>query len=210
MTEAEWLECGDATAMQRFLWHRVTERKFRLLGCHCCREIWSLLVDARARRAIEVAEQYCEGLAGAVELRASNVAAWDVYLAVAQRSANHTPEQVHAAYAVCLLTAAKPNPPVAHVINITRGAAAPLFVKLIRCMFGNPFRAVPFHPEWRTQTVLILARQMSDSRDFSAMPILADALQDAGCDDTDVLTHCRESGAHVRGCWVVDLLLDKS
>ncbi|MDY3562094.1 hypothetical protein R5W23_003540 [Gemmata sp. JC673] len=50
---------------------------------------------------------------------------------------------------------------------------------------------------------------MYESRDFSAMPILADALQDAGCDRADILDHCRGPGQHVRGCWVVDLVLNK-
>jgi hypothetical protein len=50
---------------------------------------------------------------------------------------------------------------------------------------------------------------MYDSREFSAMPILADALQDAGCDSHDILDHCRGPGPHVRGCWVVDLVLAK-
>ncbi|VTU00166.1 Uncharacterized protein (Fragment) OS=uncultured bacterium PE=4 SV=1 [Gemmataceae bacterium] len=80
---------------------------------------------------------------------------------------------------------------------------------LIRDIFGNPFRPVAFDPEWRTSTVVALAQQMYDTRDFSAMPILADALQDAGCDSDDVLTHCRGTGPHVRGCWVVDAVLGK-
>ena len=50
---------------------------------------------------------------------------------------------------------------------------------------------------------------MYESHDFSAMPILADALQDAGCDNDDILAHCRNSTTHVRGCWVVDLVLGK-
>jgi hypothetical protein len=79
---------------------------------------------------------------------------------------------------------------------------------LIRC-FGNPFRPITFSPEWRTDTTLSLAQQMYDSRDFGAMPILADALQDAGCEDEQLLTHCRGPGPHVRGCWVVDLVLGK-
>ena len=58
-------------------------------------------------------------------------------------------------------------------------------------------------------TAVALARQMYESRDFSAMPILADALQDAGCDNEDILSHCRSDGPHVRGCWVVDLVLGK-
>jgi hypothetical protein len=82
-------------------------------------------------------------------------------------------------------------------------------ISLIRCVFGNPFRPVAFSPEWRTDTAISLARQMYDSREFSAMPILADALQDAGCDNDDILEHCRGNGPHVRGCWVVDLVLGK-
>ena len=76
---------------------------------------------------------------------------------------------------------------------------------------GDPFGKVCFDPNWRTWTVLILARLMYDSREFSLMPILADALQDAGCDNDDMLTHCRDTKqAHVRGCWVVDLVLGKT
>jgi hypothetical protein len=79
---------------------------------------------------------------------------------------------------------------------------------LVRDIFGNPFRPVAFDSAWRTDTAVTLARQMYDSRDFGALPILADALQDAGCDNDDVLTHCRAAGAtHVRGCWVVDGVL---
>jgi hypothetical protein len=80
----------------------------------------------------------------------------------------------------------------------------------LRDIFGNPFRPVSFLPEWRTDTAVALARQMYESRDFGAMPILADAFQDAGCDNEDVLSHCREtSQGHIRGCWVVDLVQDK-
>ena len=81
---------------------------------------------------------------------------------------------------------------------------------LAREIFGNPFHPVAFSPEWRTDTAVSLARQMYESREFGAMPILADALQDAGCDSAGVLDHCRDASAtHVRGCWVVDLVLGK-
>ncbi len=82
---------------------------------------------------------------------------------------------------------------------------------LIRCVFGNPFRPVTFDPQWRTSTAIALAKGMYDSRDFSPMPILADALQDAGCENADILNHCRdEKATHVRGCWVVDIVLGKA
>ena len=71
--------------------------------------------------------------------------------------------------------------------------------RLLRCVFGNPFRPVIADPSWLTSTVVALARQMYESRDFSAMPILADALMDAGCGNAEVLDHCRGEGPHVRG-----------
>ncbi len=80
---------------------------------------------------------------------------------------------------------------------------------LIREVIGSPFRKVRFLKKWRTDTAVALARQMYESREFSAMPILADALQETGCDNEDVLNHCRGPGPHVRGCWVVDLVLGK-
>jgi hypothetical protein len=76
---------------------------------------------------------------------------------------------------------------------------------------GNPFARVWFDPSWLTSTAIGVARQIYQSGDFSAMPILADALQDADCDNDDILNHCRDpQAAHVRGCWVVDGLLGKS
>ncbi|HUR53438.1 MAG TPA: hypothetical protein VMZ71_04880 [Gemmataceae bacterium] len=58
--------------------------------------------------------------------------------------------------------------------------------------------------------MIALANGIYEERAFDRLPILADALQDAGCDNDGILTHCRGDGAHVRGCWVVDLLLGKS
>ena len=83
--------------------------------------------------------------------------------------------------------------------------------EIIRDIFGNPFRPTAFSLEWRTDSAVSLAKQMYDSREFGAMPILADALQDAGCDNDDILNHCRDANqVHVRGCWVVDLVLGKA
>ncbi|VTR97033.1 Uncharacterized protein (Fragment) OS=uncultured bacterium PE=4 SV=1 [Gemmata massiliana] len=85
-----------------------------------------------------------------------------------------------------------------------------IVVTLIRDIFGPlSFRPVAFSPEWRSSTAVAIAAQMYESREFGAMPILADALQDAGCDSADVLDHCRGPRPHVRGCWVVDFVLGK-
>jgi hypothetical protein len=81
---------------------------------------------------------------------------------------------------------------------------------LLRDIFGNPFRPVAVDPAWRTSAVVALATGIYDERAFDRMPILADALEDAGCDNDDILDHCRGPNPHVRGCWVVDLPLGKS
>lgn len=84
------------------------------------------------------------------------------------------------------------------------------FVTIFHDIFGNPFRPVTINPRWLTETVVALATGIYSERAFDRMPILADALEDAGCDHADILDHCRSNGPHVRGCWVVDLLLGKS
>lgn len=82
-----------------------------------------------------------------------------------------------------------------------------LFRAFHRCLF--PAYAVCADARWLTSTVRDLTRSMHANSDFSAMPILADALQEAGCDNNDILDHCRQQGEHVHGCWVVDLILEK-
>ena len=84
------------------------------------------------------------------------------------------------------------------------------YMGILREVVGNPFRPVTFSPSWRTDTAVALARTMYQSRDFSAMPILADVLEDAGCTDQLILDHLRGPGPHVRGCWALDLILGKS
>ncbi|MBN9117823.1 MAG: hypothetical protein J0I06_01415 [Planctomycetes bacterium] len=80
---------------------------------------------------------------------------------------------------------------------------------IFRDIFGNPFCPVAVEPSWLTSDVRALATGIYEDRAFDRMPILADALQDAGCDNDDILSHCRQPGEHVRGCWVVDLVLGK-
>ena len=93
--------------------------------------------------------------------------------------------------------------------QIAHLTARRLFASALRCVFFSTFRLVELDPTFRTVTVVAIARQMYASRDFSAMPILADALQEEGCDSDDVLSHCRGPGPHARGCWVVDRVLGK-
>jgi hypothetical protein len=79
----------------------------------------------------------------------------------------------------------------------------------LREQLGNPFRPYHFDPRWRTETVVALATGIEAERAFDRMPILADALEDAGCDERHMLDHLRRPGPHARGCWVLDLILDR-
>jgi hypothetical protein len=84
--------------------------------------------------------------------------------------------------------------------------------KLLREVFGNPLRPIVVDPSWLSwndSTIPKIAQAIYDERAFDRMPILADALKEAGCTNADILNHCRQPGEHVRGCWVVDLLLGK-
>jgi hypothetical protein len=176
----------------------ASDRKRRLWAVAFCRHIWEYLGDERSRNAVEAAERFADGRASEKELAKARVAAWQVPV--------NTPEGYDR---FCPWNACRPAIREG-VMLMSNAPFATAQRSLLRDIFGNPFRPVTFSPDWRTDTVTLLACQIYDSRDFSAMPILADALQDAGCDDSSVLDHCRSDGPHVRGCWVCDLVLEES
>ena len=100
-----------------------------------------------------------------------------------------------------------------HVLTSASPVPSPIpmqwHIGLLRCIFGNPFRPIVADPAWLTPTVQAIAAAIYQDRAFDRLPILADALEEAGCTNADVLLHCRQPGEHVRGCWVVDLVLGK-
>jgi hypothetical protein len=82
--------------------------------------------------------------------------------------------------------------------------------RVAKDVLGNPFHPASFNPSWRTRTTVNLAQAIYDERAFDRMPILGDALEEAGCTDAEILNHCRQPGEHVKGCWVVDSVLGKT
>jgi hypothetical protein len=238
MTEVEWLACEDPIATLAFDATRAGDRKRRLFFCACCARVLEATPPRRRLfrgdypgcfqqllRALGVVEQFAEGLVGCDALAEARRDAEDsVYV---PPSIDYSGESGLDFEAAVVVAAAIKHPGAENVIRACWAAAnsqsalppgdrgsrhteeARWQAAVIRDIFGNPFRYVVFSPEWRTETAVTLARQMYESRDFSAMPILADALQDAGCDNADILAHCRGDGPHVRGCWVVDLVLGK-
>jgi hypothetical protein len=228
LREREWLshhEHPDSLLSDDFP-NSISERKRRLLATAFCRRVWHLFTDERGRQAVEVAERYADGQATRDELRSGSAAVEEIadfcadpimWCGVAGAACMAAMDPPYGAADAAYIAAENVGRHAARVVDpgsdkldenamATERAAQ---CALVREVFGNPFRMVVFDPAWRTTTVVALARQMYEVRDFSAMPILADALQDAGCDNDDILHHCYGEGPHVCGCWVVDLILGK-
>jgi hypothetical protein len=219
MTDEEKWENCRSVGMALQLLNRATKsvnrgwhRKFRLCSCYLLRDLEAVCPDGRFRQALDVAERNFDGEAALVELKAAIADAQRGY--EVHRCDLENPDE-RAAQSLSLLIEDAPRTSVGAAFTASGGlfneAKSETALALIREMFGNPFRPVTFSPEWRTNDAVALAQQMYDSRDFGAMPILADALQDAGCDNEPILSHCRDATlTHVRGCWVVDLVLGKA
>lgn len=199
MNERRWLQANKPSPLLEYVGEAASQRKQRLLGVACCRRVQGAIADSRFVEVVDTGEQFADGLLGTSELAAAHALV--------------TPQNYWEEGPAYRLTAPIINADLVlgrcwQVVTLRDEQIAQSH--LVRDIFGNPFRPVAFDPSWRTSTVVALAQQMYESRDFSPMPVLADALQDAGCEHEAILAHCRGVGPHARGCWVVDLILGKS
>lgn len=215
MTSAEWMACSDPPPMLEFLRGKVSERKLRLFSTACFLRLTALLPDPRQRQGISVLEQLAEGVILQSECR--NVTA-EIRRAIPPRDeqvVSQIPTDDFHFVALMLYREFCSSSVASHAISATAGLADGAEeqrhqAQLMRDIIGNPFRPVTTDPTWLTTDVVALATGIYEDRAFDRMPILADALQDAGCDNDDILNHCRNANqVHVRGCWVVDLVLGK-
>jgi hypothetical protein len=226
MTEAEWLACEDAQQMLK-LFGVKHHRKLWLLISASSREIWPLLTNL-GRWAVTVSELYADGTVTELDLRkcmseleeesdpfiavpttkdfANSALGASIPLTVASVSSALS---CAVSAAGCWAGESASDGVYDQTVDAERDRATRTQVTLLRDIFGNPFRPVAFSSSWRSETVVALASAIYTERAFDRMPILADALEEAGCDHADVLSHCRGPGPHVRGCWVVDGVLGK-
>jgi hypothetical protein len=221
MTEVEWMACEDPDFMICACRKRLSNRKLRLFAVGCCRRVWSRLATNRQKKAVELAEKFADRLITREQFRRSRRAA------LVSESGGLAAEVVNYALHNDAVNAARYTAGNASALSIQveRGLnAVELFLRypgisehnerraqasLLRCIASPRYQLPPIKPAWRTSDVLAVAGGIYEDRAFERMPILADALQDAGCDNEEVLAHCREPNPHARGCWVVDLLLGK-
>jgi hypothetical protein len=200
MTEAEWLACTDPYAMLQFLQNKATQRQLRLFAVAALRRL------ARTQRpgfVYPMKAARCERVAERLEpqdtLRTIALDTDAVSLAA-------LPDAMDAARN-CAWFATQ-------TIWKQRGTDSERSPQcdLLRCVVGNPFRRPVLDPawlKWSNSTVHKIAHAIAAERTFENLPILADALEEAGCTDAAILDHCRSCGEHVHGCWLVDLILGK-
>jgi uncharacterized protein (DUF1800 family) len=237
MTESEWQRSTDPHAMLKWLRQsgEASERKLRLFAVACCRSEWHLVTDENSRQAVEFAESYADGQGTAAELFSPQantapdveekvtIEKWVLHCdawTAASRAANairllasrtvhpgrsaiqdllYRSDSVEKEKALSIIAASN------SIISDERAAQRLLLLDI----FGNVFRAVQTEPAWLTFLIINQAQSIYDNRAFDRLPELADALEQAGCANHDILDHCRQPGPHVRGCWVVDLVLGK-
>jgi hypothetical protein len=214
MTEAEWLAATDPAQMMSLIWNGVSDRKLRLFAVACCRVMIAGVNEPSAARAVEASEQFADGSISEEELSAARRATTDdwncVHEAGEVNSTFTRNAALGAAYQVSRPSARKVVQEIGMLLRRQVGGVPKEFqIEVLRDTLGNPFRPILADPSWLTSDVRNLAEGIYADRAFDRMPILADALQDAGCDVEDVLNHCRSHDVHVRGCWVVDLVLGK-
>jgi hypothetical protein len=239
MTEPDWLAGVDPGPMLDYLQDRPSERKLRLFACACVRRQWAELSNSRSREAVEVSERFADGRTGEVEL----TAAWQAgQAAIYEESYFHIPalmaaaETANADIRTAVRTvlqqlalkasreAAFGCVPGENEAEVAAQAAAVERLSqaaVLRECFGNPFRPAPIDPgwlHWNDRCVEKMARVIYDEQRFEDLPILADALEEAGCTTLAILSHLRSVprpasweapmvATHVRGCWVLDTLL---
>jgi len=218
MTEQDWLGCTDPQLMLEVLRGKVSYRKLLLLRIACCRRVWHLLPVGR-RRSVEALELRAEKRAGKEEqidpVTAASNAARLAYRLITLAIDKY-------GLAGCDIDIAVPAAMRGHAstreMTVSREKAQQC--RLTRCIVGPlPFRQAvldTFWLAWRDGTVRQLAQAAYDERclrrgtlDPARLAVLADALEEAGCTDPDILNHLRGPGPHVRGCWALDLILGK-
>jgi hypothetical protein len=210
MTEADWLAGTSPDPMLEYLSTHGSDRKLRLFACACARRHWDLLPDDSCRRAVEVSECFADDGATHAELERSWQAAARLAEASLQRLSRW--DMLAAARAEARDAARGGAWAAAH--NVTADLATPAERRaecdLLREIFGNPFQPLAITHHHRPPDVLSLATEIYQQRSFDRLPALADTMERAGCTVAAVLAHFRTAVGHVRGCWALDLVLERS
>jgi hypothetical protein len=225
MTESEWHRSDDVRAMLAFVEPSATDRRLRLFVLACCRRLWGDSTDQRTRVALEFAEHLVSG-PEAMTSRMITVPAGEAVLECGAseylggiRLFGTSDERVSllketgleaAVVALGCSQGIHSRTPVLVAVFADSGLDAGEQAALLRDVVPVPFGPLHFPAHWRTANDGAAGRVASEiERDgaFEGLPVLADALMDAGCDCREILDHLQAPGPHVRGCWALDAVL---
>lgn len=197
MTETKWAACKSPDQLLDYHKMKSDPRRLRLLAAACVRLLVTPDTPTVVEELLDMVERYADGVATRAEFLTARKTI---------RHAIKSNPKVSTVQAMKNLADDAMEAMTVTVANARhRNGAAQC--ELIRCLFGNPYHPSSVDPAWLTGTVVTLARGIYADRAFDRLPVLADALQDAGCHDSVILEHCRREGSHARGCWVVDTVL---
>ncbi|MCA9072747.1 MAG: hypothetical protein KDA84_27680 [Planctomycetaceae bacterium] len=234
--EAEWLECPVASSLLHRVLDLTNlnlgtnERRLRLFACACCRLVWPHL-NTESQAAIEAAEKYADGVISEEELFAAKQPVCDWIDKTHPPGQNDRFRRTEYAEYFFALSASEIScaedeggwPYIERIsempaliyrdlyprVGIDEETAEAALCARLRDIYGNPFRKVEIDPAWKTPAIAEKAQWIYSNRNFDQMPLLADALVEAGCDSGELLQHCCEEHQHVLGCWALDSLLEK-
>jgi hypothetical protein len=218
MTELDWRTTTNPYDLLTHLEGRASRRKLRLFAGGVCRRLCGPYTDARVLQAIDTVEGYAEGLAGPEELATARAALEGRWRGARERWLsrwNSRRISLPGLEARVVWEAASDDAWDA-ALGTARDTIHQLRreqCELLRDIFGNPFRPAEVRGAWLGWEAGLLRRmalEVHEERAFDRLPLLGDALEDAGCTDEEVLAHCRQPLRHARGCWVVDLVLGRS
>jgi hypothetical protein len=212
MTESEWLVSIEPWKMLMCLDAKVWKRKLRLFAVACCRRRWAIIDDTHLRHAVEIADRWADHACTGRELRATKrYARAELFKKLNEGVPNGgIASAVDSLFFLDVYTAANTTS------HVTAGLCADVEAEYVaqaselRDIVGNPLRAITHDSSFLTNDVIALAQNIYDTRAFERLPSLAKAIKEAGGDEREVLDHCHQSKAHVRGCWVIDLVLGKA
>lgn len=220
--ETKWNECADAPTMLDYLGDyadeatrhcrrqdagQISHRKSWLLALACCKRIEHLLPNKQTKAVLKALERYLEGKGTAEQVEQARTIASDG----GRRVPGRNEASKRAFSAVVLMGDSVQHTIMTAAVAVSYMEPGPNEEKaqadLVRDIFGNPYRPVTLDPSWVTSTVKHLAEAIYTEKAFDRLPILADALEDAGCTSQYILDHCRQPGEHARGCWALDVIL---
>ena len=226
MDDVSWEATNDLNEMLDAIQGKVSERKLRLFACACIRSLWvsigqnmspyTMVNDAesfadfsdqnqgRRMHSIRVALYHTMEVSRRYHDDAATLSRFRAEQSLFKKDAWEAAREVQRAVEIAVVAAARPEE-AQEFDHIIRQDMA----NLLRDIIGNPYFPIYFLPNWQSTEAVALATTVYQGRTFDLLPQLGNIIENSGCSESTILNHCRSCGQHVRGCWIIDMVLNK-